>query len=265
MKKLILALFTLAVMTACSGGQQQKALVLYYSQTGVTKAVAEEIQRQTGADIASFDVTEPYSGDFNQTIQRCMQENAQAGEYSIPLADLDVDPSKYDVIYLGYPIWFGTYASPVKALLLKKEWFAGKTVIPFATFGSGGLIESTRDLKAALPDSKILDGYGVRTARAEAVPAEVERFLIESGLKEGKVDALPAYSEEKPVTEEEIAIFNAACSSYQMPLGTPVSAGSRKTPTGTDYIFTAENASAQSKIYVTVQDGKTPEFTRVDR
>lgn len=253
-----------AFAVASCACNESKELVLYYSQTGTTKAVAEAIAAQTGADIVAFDVTDPYTGTFDETITRCMQE--QSTGYVPELADLDVDLSQYDVIYLGYPIWFGTYAPPVKALLDKAD-LSGKTIVPFCTFGSGGLFESAADLKEALPKSDIREGYGIRTARIQSAPAEVSRFLINGGYVEGEADSLPDYSEQQRVTEEEAAIFDSACSSYQYPLGTPVTCGSRAVPEGTEYLFIAESNGASSKVYVLAdrKDGGQPEFTLVVR
>ena len=269
MKRTATLLAASLTLAACTTGTQPKALVLYYSQTGTTKAVAEAIAAQTGADIVSFDVTDPYTGDFNETIARCMTERSEG--FTPELAALDVNIEDYDTIFLGYPIWFGTYAPPVAALLQKVD-FAGKTIVPFCTFGSGGLCESTADLKAALPDATVLDGYGVRTARVEAAPAEVGRFLTLGGFVEGEAEQYPDYSEQQPVTEAEAAIFDAACSGYQFPLGTPVTCGSRVTPDCTEYLFTAEStgmdgSKSTSKIYVIAdrKDGRNPEFTMVTR
>lgn len=256
-------------LSSCKGpATSSKALILYYSQTGTTKAVAEEIKAQTGADIASFDVTTPYNGSFDETIQRCLTEQAQGFVPELKDKDKDLDLSGYDVIFLGYPIWFGTYAPPVAALLASQS-FAGKVIVPFCTFGSGGLESSIADLEKALPDADIRPGYGVRTARTGKAAAEIERFLIENGWKSGKVKPLKDYSAPKPVTPEEEAIFDEACSGYQFPLGTPITVGSRKGQDGTDYVFTAQgedmdgNAS-KSTIYVSVCEGKA-EFTRVVR
>ena len=79
MKKFIL---TIAAMTAMNTVSAQKQLVLYYSETGSTKTVAEELQKQTGADIESIEAVEPYSGNFQETIQRGQRE-MQSGEYPI--------------------------------------------------------------------------------------------------------------------------------------------------------------------------------------
>ncbi len=264
-----------ACMTsACT--QQQKAtentnrqLVLYFSENGATKAVAEELQKQLGADIEAIEAVEPYSGDFQKTIERSNKER-ESGQ-TPALKELKSNIADYDVIFLGYPIWFGTYAMPI-ATLVKEQDFAGKTIVPFCTFGSGGLNTSSDALAKALPQAKIQKGYGVRTARVAAAEKELDRFLKENGYKKGTVTKLPDYSAQKPVTEKEKAIFDAACSSYQFPLGTPSSVGKRSTPDGTDYKFTVKSRGmngeeSTSIIYVTVgkaADAK-PEFTQVVR
>lgn len=256
---------TFAIITSCA--PKNRMLVLFYSQEGATKEVAGQISNQTGADIVSFDVEDPYTGSFDETVARCLEEKS-AGK--VPdLKPLDIDLDDYEIIFLGYPIWFGTYAPPVMALLNEID-FSGKKIVPFCTFGSGGLQASVADLKKAVKGAEILDGYGIRAARIASAPAEIERFLIESGFKKGEVEALPDYSEQKPVTEEEADIFNEACAGYQFPLGTPVSAGCRLTSTSKDYLFIAESESsdgsmAQSRIFVTVPESGKAEFTQVIR
>lgn len=266
MKQLLLSLVALAAVTSLSA---QKVLVLYYSETGTTKTVAQELQKQIGADMEGIECVEPYSGIFQETIQRGQRE-MQSGQ-TPALKPLTKKLSDYDVIFLGYPIWFGTYALPI-ATLVRQYDFAGKTVVPFCTFGSGGLNTSTEALRKALPKAKIREGYGVRTARVAAAARELDRFLKENGYKKGSVKKLPDYSSQKPVTDAEKAIFDAACSSYQFPLGTPQTVGKRTTPDGTDYKFTVKSRGmngqeSTSIIYVTVgtSEGSKPEFTQVVR
>ena len=274
MKKLLLSLAVVAGMTtACT---QQKAvektnrqLVLYYSENGTTKAVAEELQKQLGADIEAIEAVEPYSGNFQATIERCNKER-ESGQ-TPALKALQSNIADYDTIYLGYPIWFGTYAMPI-ATLVKEQTFEGKTIIPFCSFGSGGLNTSTADLEKALPKANILKGYGVRTARVASAAKELNRFLIENGYKEGSVEELPEYSAQQPVTNEEKAIFDAACSDFRVPLGTPETVGKRETSESTDYQFVVKSKGqngeeATSTIFVTVskEEGAKPEFTEVVR
>ena len=262
-------LLSIAIMMSVTGFAQKKSLVLYYSETGTTKTVAQELQKQLNADIESIEPVTPYSGNFNETIQRGQRE-MQSGE-TPALKPLKSKMADYDVIFLGYPIWFGTYAMPI-ATLVKENDFAGKTIVPFCTFGSGGLNTSSDALIKALPKAKIQNGYGVRTARITAAAKELDRFLKENGYKKGKVEKLPPYSTQQPVTEEEKAIFDAACSSYQFPLGTPSTVGKRSTSDSTDYQFTVKSrgmngAESTATIYVTVgkQPGSKPEFTQVVR
>ncbi len=266
MKKLLLSL---AVLTSFAAGYAQKKLVLYYSETGTTKTVAQELQKQLNADIECIECVEPYSGKFQETIQRGQREMNSGQMPAIkPLKSIIND---YDVIFLGYPIWFGTYANPI-ATLVKDKQFEGKTIVPFCTFGSGGLNTSTDALKKALPNAIIKKGYGVRTARVAAAAKEIDRFLKENGYKEGKVDPLPDFSAQQPVNEEDKAVFDEACSSYQFPLGTPQTVGKRQTAHSTDYQFIVKSRGmngedATSTIFVTVgkEQGAKPEFTEVVR
>lgn len=263
---LFLIVMAVSVVTGCA---QQKTLVLYYSETGTTKTVAQELQKQLGADIEEIEAVVPYTGNFQETIQRGQRE-MQSGEMPA-LKPLKKQIADYDVIFLGYPIWFGTYANPI-ITLVKEQNFAGKTIVPFCTFGSGGLNTSSDALRKALPKATIAKGYGVRTARVASAPKEIHRFLIENGYKKGSVEKLPDYSEQQPVTETEKQIFDAACSSYQFPLGTPQTVGKRKTKESTDYKFTVKSrgmngAEGTSIIYVTVgkEESAKPEFTEVVR
>lgn len=260
---------SLVAIVACTSTPKKaepakpKALVIFYSQSNTTRTVAQEIQKQLNCDIAEIECVEPYSGDFGQTIQRWQKEQQEGTLPEIkPLAK---NISDYDVIFLGYPIWGGTYAIPV-ATFLKNTDFGGKKLVPFCTFGSGGLNTSVAALKQSAQNAEILDGYGVRQARVAAAPAEVEQFLIKLGLKEGDVEQLPEFSEQKEVTDSEKEIFQQACSSYQMPLGTPVTVGSRPIKGGTEYLYTVEGmGGAKSQIFVLAKENEQPEFTQVVR
>ncbi len=270
MKKILFMIALAMTMAGCSQNRENSGtLVIYYSQTGTTRQVALEIARLLDADTLRFDVTQPYDGTYHETIARCLNE--KDANVLPELKDFEIDLKLYDRIFLGYPIWFGTYAPPVAALLNEID-LSGKKIIPFCTFGSGGLGASMKDLKAVLTGCEVCDGYGVRNARIAKAPAEVERFLIKNGYIKGEIEEFADYSEQLPVTQEEIVIFNAACGDYQYPLGTPVTVGRRVTPTGVDYRYTANSTSpdgsvAESIILVTVDNapGAKPEFTEVMR
>lgn len=277
-KKVLTLLAAILTMIGCNSqkknaadaeGTAPKYLVVYYSQTGTTQQVAQEIARRLDADTLRIDVEQPYSGTYDETIERCKKEMSN-GELP-KLKGFDTDFADYDVIFLGYPIWFGTYALPMSSFI-KSVDLAGKNVVPFCTFGSGGLAASIDSLKKALPKAEIMPGYGVRTARISKAKSEIDRFLKENGYIEGKVEKLPEYSAQQPVTDAEADIFNVACGDYKFPLGTPVTVGKRRTSQGTDYKFTAQSKDAggnvvEAVIYVTVDKGLNakPEFTEMVR
>jgi len=262
MKKL-LAFICSALMFVSCGAQKEKALVVYYSQSNTTKTVAQEFQKQLGCDIVEIECVEPYTGEFGAVAARWQEEQKSGKTAEIkPLAKNIAD---YDVIFLGYPIWGGVYASPV-ATFLKDTDFAGKKLVPFCTFGSGGLNTSVAELKKNAKNAQIFDGYGVRQARVASAPAEVEQFLIKGGFKQGNLIELPEFSAQKECTEDEKNIFTEATSNYSFPLGTPSTVGSRKISGGTEYLYNVDAGNgAKSQIYVIAKEGAKPEFTQVVR
>ena len=275
MKKTLIMAAVAATLAAVACGPKKEApkvLVLYYSQTSNTKAVADEIAARLGADTEEIVAVNPYDGDFQATIGRCLQER-EAG--ILPeINPLAANLADYDVICLGYPVWFGTFAPPVITLLGQVD-LAGKKVVPFCTFGSGGLESSIADLKSRQPEADILPGYGVRAARMDAVPAEVDRFLKEIGLLEGEVEKLDEFPEQHPVSDEEAAVFDAAVAGYPMLDAKASAVAVRNTPWGVEYQFAAlpnvregrpdMPPAVEMTVYVLAEEGKAPVFTRVVR
>ena len=276
---LLLVLATVTLTAVSCGSKKEapkeekpKMLVLYYSQTGNTKAVADEIATKLGADIEEIVAVNPYDGDFQATIERCKQEHEQG---NIPdIQPIKTDLANYDIIFLGFPVWFGTYAPPVQKFLLGAD-LSGKKIVPFCTFGSGGLESSVNDLKQAAPNSEIMPGYGIRAARMDAMPKEVDQFLKANGYLEGEFVKLEEFPAQHEVSEEETAIFDAAVDGYPMLRAKAKTVAARTLPDGMEYLFTAENLpredkpnmppASELKVYVTVENGQSPVFTKVVR
>lgn len=267
MKRILLFAATLLLAFSCAPKKADapKALVLYYSQTGTTEKVALAIAEKTGADVEAIVVVNPYDGDYNATIQRGLQE-MQSGTYP-ELQPLKSDLAQYDVVFIGYPVWFGTYAPPIETLLATAD-LKGKKVVPFCTFGSGGIDTSSKAIAAKLTESEVLPGYGVRAARIDAIDAELDQFLKEGGYMEGEAAVVEAFPAETAVTEAEAAVFNAAVASYAMIQAEAETVASRTHFLGgKEYLFTAKDtrSGAAMKVYVLVEDGKDPVFTQVCR
>lgn len=259
-------------LVSCGPKKAQKMLVLYYSQTSNTKLVADEIANRLNADIEEIVAVNPYDGSFTETIERCLQERNEGVTPEIQPVKADI--ASYDVIFIGYPIWFGTYAPPV-ITLLKNVDLGGKKIVPFCTYGSGGLESSVKDLREAQPNAEVLDGYGVRAARLDAVPYEIDQYLKANGFLEGEYVKLDEFPEQHPVNEEETAIFVAATGEYPMMHAQAKTVASRDIPDGVEYFFIAEDMpreirddmppAGELQVYVTVIGEETPVFTKVVR
>ena len=154
-----------------------KELVLYFSVYGTAKNVAEEIAKQTGADIREIVPAVPYDGDrnhYNALLRVAQKEHdtdaRPAIKEELPIAD-------YDRIYIGYPMWCYTFPMIIYTLFEQYD-FSGKTIIPFNThMGSrdGGTYDTIRKLA---PKAKILSGLPVEMSDAEQRPEKaVSRWL----------------------------------------------------------------------------------------
>lgn len=122
-----------------------KTLVVYYSATGSTKAVAEAIADTTGGDLFEIQPKDPYTNDdLNWTNEdsRVKKEHEDESLRDVSLETTKVENwDSYDTVFIGYPIWWAIAAWPVNNFV-KDNDFSGKTVIPFCTSASSGIGES---------------------------------------------------------------------------------------------------------------------------
>jgi flavodoxin len=278
LKIILCAAVALMAVVSCTSKKEakeaskSKVLVLYYSLTSNTQTVAQEIATRLNADIEEINLVEPYDTAFQATIERCKADREKG--ITPEIKPLKSNVADYDVVFIGYPIWFGTYAPPIASLLEKVD-LSGKWVVPFCTFGSGGLESSAKDLTGKQPNAKVMPGYGVRAARMDAMPAEVESFLKTIGLIEGEAFVPADFPEQHPVSAEEAATFDAAVNGYPMLNAKATSVASRTVIDGTEYLFTAMDKpreakadmppASEIKVYVLVEKDKAPVFTRVVR
>lgn len=244
-------------------------IIIYYSQTGNTAKLAETLHDELGSAIIEVEPVEPYSGTYEETVKRWKAECDS--DITIEIKPVDVNLDNYNTVFLAFPIWGGTFALPVKTFLEQNN-FEGKTIVTFATFGSGGLENATEEIADLHPEATVLKGYGIRGARIDKMASELTQFLIGNNYKEGILETVGDYSEPEVCNQETAEIFETACSNYKFPLGTPVKVGKRETGSSIDYKFEVENVKpdgtkGEATIYVTVNkaEGSAPEFTNVVR
>ena len=161
-------------MTAITTATAQKALVLYYSETGTTKTVAEELQQQLGADIEAVEAVEPYTGNFQETIQRGQRE-MQSGQWPA-IKPLKSAIKNYDVIFLGYPNWCGTMPMALWTFLESHD-FTDKTIYPFCTHEGSGVGHSLEDIHALCPTAKLGKSLALLGTTIEDAEDDIRRWL----------------------------------------------------------------------------------------
>lgn len=151
MKRKILCVIALLGIIS---GMQAKDLVVYFSATGNTKAVAEEIARQMGADILRIEAAEPYAAnpyDDSDRVQREAYNDLRPGVANLPSAEV---MARYDRLFVGSPIWWHQPAMVVCTFLEAFD-MSGKTVIPFFTYGATTYLnESMHKIYKVTPASK---------------------------------------------------------------------------------------------------------------
>lgn len=138
---------------------EPKSLVVFFSCTGNTKAVAKKIAQLTGADLYEIVPAEPYTAeDLNYNNDSCRANREMDDPSARPAIGSDaVEISAYDTVYIGYPIWWGTMPRIINTILDTYD-LSGKTVMPFCTSGSSGVSKSVSDIRAEEPDTDIRDG-----------------------------------------------------------------------------------------------------------
>ena len=146
-----------------------KIAVVYYSQSkvGNTATVAKWIAKHTGGELVLIEAVEAYPDAYGDTLKAAKKDMENGGTRAIKaVPPLD----GYDVVFIGTPIWYGTYAPPV-AEFFKTHSFAGQTVVPFCTHGGGGAGRYFVDVRKACPAATVMEGLTIRGSN------QVERRL----------------------------------------------------------------------------------------
>ena len=158
-----------------------KTLVVYFSATGNTKTVAEEITRLTGADLYEIVPAVPYTDeDLNYNNNECCANQEMNDASARPAIGSEaIDVSSYDTVFIGYPIWWGTMPRIINTFLDTYD-LSGKTVLPFCTSGSSGITQSVSDIRAAEPDADVRGGLRASSANDSGI----ESWIADNGISE---------------------------------------------------------------------------------
>ncbi len=165
-----------------------KTLIAFYSRRGQNyvdgsirnlakgnnEVIVEKIKALLpDADVFQIDTVKKYSSDYMVCIEEAKEELRAKAR---PALKADIDISKYDTIYLGWPCWWGTYPMCVATFLEAHDW-TGKTVIPFTTHEGSGFGSGLRDLKAAIPQATVKKGLSIQGSKVKTAGKQIEEFV----------------------------------------------------------------------------------------
>ena len=156
-----------------------KALVAYFSASGVTSKVAKNLASAIGADIFEIKPVQKYSkADLNWMDKRSRSSVEMNDRFSRPaIAERVNQMSDYDVVFIGFPIWWYREPSIIDTFMETYD-FSGKTIVPFATSGGSGLGDSAENMQTLAKGAKVEEGkrFG-RNASASELKNWAEKYL----------------------------------------------------------------------------------------
>ena len=148
-----------ADVAAVSKSKQKKVLVVYFSATGTTKGAAEKVKKATGGKLYRIKAAQPYtSADLDYDNDDCRANTEQHdGTVRPEIKGKVKNIGKYDVIFLGYPIWWGKEPMIIRTFLESYN-LKGKKIVPFCTSGGSGISGSMKEVKASAKRAKVVKG-----------------------------------------------------------------------------------------------------------
>jgi flavodoxin len=174
--------------------KESKYLIVYFSRpgnnyvggrianlpVGNTEVVAKMIHKIMGGDIFRIESVNAYPADYTETTEVAEQE-LRANARPKLTGHLE-SMASYNVVFLGYPNWWGTMPMPVFTFLEEYD-LSGRKIVPFCTHEGSGIGRSVTDIKKLCPRSTILDGLAVRGGDAKNAHNEVSAWLSNIGIK----------------------------------------------------------------------------------
>jgi flavodoxin len=165
-----------------------KSLIAYFSRKGNnyvagsivnlpignTEVIAKKIQKLTGSDIFQIKTVKSYPEDYTETTNVAREEKRENARPE--LTEIVDKMDSYDLIYIGYPNWYGTMPMTVFTFLESYD-FSRKTIIPYFTHEGSGMGSSERDIKKLCPNAKVLSGLAIRGGSVDKADKDVANWL----------------------------------------------------------------------------------------
>lgn len=151
-----------------------KSIVVYFSHSGNTEKIAEAIAEKTNSDVFEIETVEEYPSDYNTVVDLAKKEqNKQARpELSGQITSL----ADYDLIYLGYPNWWGDMPMAVYSFLDQYD-LSNKSIAPFCTHGGSGLSATDKKIQNEEKQATVLEGLALRVSGRNNSSKTIEKWL----------------------------------------------------------------------------------------
>ncbi len=156
-----------------------KVLVIYYSRSGNTKQIADYIGEKTNADVIRLETVRTYPSNYDEMLDTAKEEQRNGGRPELKNKNINIED--YDIIFLGYPIWWGEIATPVYTFLDEYD-LSGKKIAPFVTSGSSGLSGTLSDIKREEPKSEVLDAMSITSSTLNNYKSLTDNWLSKLGF-----------------------------------------------------------------------------------
>ena len=157
----------------------KKILIAYFSHSGNTRVIAEQIHKIAGGDIFEIQTVKPYPDDYDATVEVAKKE--QESDYRPELKTKLNDIKSYDMVFIGYPMWWYTIPMALSAFFETYD-LSDKTIIPFCTHEGSGLSKSVGDIKKLCPRSNVLQGLAIRGGSVKSAQNELSAWLNKLGI-----------------------------------------------------------------------------------
>jgi flavodoxin len=171
----------------------KKSLIAYYSRKGQnyvsgrlvdlkvgnTEVIANMIQKITGGDMFHIESVTAYPNDYTEATE--VAKNELRAKARPKLTRHVENMGAYDVVFLGYPNWWGTMPMPVFTFLESYD-FSGKTIVPFCTHEGSGMAHSEQDIAKACPKATVLKGIAIHGTGASSADSNVSSWIDELSI-----------------------------------------------------------------------------------
>ena len=158
-----------------------KSLIVFFSWGGNTRAVAKEISLLTGADGFELKLAVPYTTNRDEIEEVAKREIRD--KHKPELASLPQNMEQYDVIYIGSPCWFNTFAPPIRTFLSTVD-LSGKKIVPFMTHEGSRMGQSVQEIRKLATKADVMDGLAIRGSDASDAGDEISVWLKKNNLIE---------------------------------------------------------------------------------